>query len=395
MTRTQEAFLDLLRCGLWGTPLNPSIFGVSERTGDNSGAANLGKESLLSQQEWKKIAEMATEQTMTGVIFDALLSLPKALRPPKDIYFNLVAQVGDLEDGGYQMNKAIAYLFHAFDKAGIEVFLLKGQAVAQFYPQPLHRVHGDIDLLVPDAQNFEKAIALMQSLTGEEGEPEDERSHVVFSLKGVCVEVQGLNVYGIGRRCFQHYIDWAKDSLKGEPRKLHLQTEKQPNEELQRPRTAILPPMRFDLMFVFVHLMIHFFNGGVGLRQVCDWMRYLHESRSSIDLSQLEKDLNTLGLMPHWQTLASMAVCQLGAPKESIPFYSTSYDRKGHLALNHILRSGNFGVLRTNVFEGKTDSRLLRRFGTLLSLFPAYGRVARMFPADACFCFYRYAMMRL
>lgn len=394
MTHTQEAFLDLLRCGLWGTPLNPSIFGVSERTGDNSGSANLAKSSMLSHEEWKNIVDMAIEQTVTGVVFDALLTLPKALRPPKDIYFNLVAQVGDLEDGGYLMNKAIAYLFYAFDKAGIEVFLLKGQAVAQFYPQPLHRVHGDIDLLVPDAQNFEKAIALMQSLTGEEGEPEDERSHVVFSLKGVCVEVQGLNVYGIGRRCFQHYIDWAKESLKGESRKLILQPDRQPNDDAQSPKTATLSPMRFDLMFVFVHLMNHFFDGGVGLRQVCDWMRYLHESRTTIDLSQLEKDLNTLGLMPHWQTIASTAVCLLGAPKESIPFYSPSFDKKGRIALNHILRSGNFGMLRTNVFEEK-NSHLLRRFGTLLSLFPSYGRVARLFPADACFSFYRYAKRRL
>lgn len=394
MTRMQEAFLDLLRCGLWGTPLNPSIFGVSERTGDNSGAANLAQSSMLNHDEWKNIVDMAIEQTVTGVVFDALLTLPKALRPPKDIYFNLVAQVGDLEDGGYLMNKAIANLFHAFDKAGIEVFLLKGQAVAQFYPQPLHRVHGDIDLLVPDAQNFEKAIALMQSLTGEEGEPEDERSHVVFSLKGVCVEVQGLNVYGIGRRCFQHYIDWAKESLKGEPRKLILQTDRQPNDDARSPKTATLSPMRFDLMFVFVHLMNHFFDGGVGLRQVCDWMRYLHENRSTIDLSQLEKDLHTLGLMPHWQTIASTAVCSLGAPKESIPFYSPSFDKKGRIALNHILRSGNFGMLRTNVFEEK-NSHLMRRFGTLLSLFPSYGRVARLFPADACFSFYRYAKRRL
>ena len=386
--------MDLLRCGLWGTPLNSSIFGVSERTGDNSGAANLAQSSMLNHDEWKNIVDMAIEQTVTGVVFDALLTLPKALRPPKDIYFNLVAQVGDLEEGGYLMNKAIAYLFHAFDKAGIEVFLLKGQAVAQFYPQPLHRVHGDIDLLVPDAQNFERAIALMQSLTGEEGEPEDERSHVVFSLKGICVEVQGLNVYGIGRRCFQHYIDWAKESLKGEPRKLILQTDRQPNDDSRSPKTAILSPMRFDLMFVFVHLMNHFFNGGVGLRQVCDWMRYLHENRSTIDLSQLEKDLHTLGLMPHWQTIASTAVCWLGAPKESIPFYSPSFDKKGRIALNHILRSGNFGVLRTNVFEEK-NSHLMRRFGTLLSLFPSYGRVARLFPADACFSFYRYAKRRL
>ena len=396
MTHTQEAFLDLLRCGLWGTPLNPSIFGVADNTGDSSGSANLGKASLLSHQDWKDIAELAAEQTVTGVIFDALLTLPKALRPPKDIYFNWVMRVGEMEDEGRNMNKAIAFLFQHLTKAKFAVYLMKGQAVARFYPQPLHREHGDIDLLVPDERDFEKVLQMMQTLTGDEGDAEDGRDHVVFMLNETCIEVQGLNVYGIGRKCFQHYLDWAKESLNGEAQVLlPLQTEKQPELEPKTAMNVVAPPMRFDLMFIFVHLMNHFFDGGVGLRQVCDWTRYLHEKRSEIDLSQLENDLNRLGLMPHWQTMASMAVCQLGAPKESIPFYSTSFDRKGRRALDNILRSGNFGMLRTNVFEGKTDSRFLRRFGTLLSLFPTYGRVARLFPADACFSFYRYAKRRL
>ena len=396
MTHTQEAFLDLLRCGLWGTPLNPSIFGEAERSGDNVNSANLGKASLLSHQEWKDIVDLATVQTVTGVVLDALQTLPKALRPPKDIYFNLVMRVGETEDGGRKMNKAIAFLFQNLAKAEITAYLMKGQAVARFYPHPLHREHGDIDLLVPDERDFEKTIKMMQAMTGDAGDAEDGRDHVVFLLKDICVEVQGLNVYGIGKRCRRHYLDWARESLKGEAQVLPpLQTEKQAEREPQTAMNVVAPPMRFDLLFVFIHLMNHFFDGGVGLRQVCDWMRYLHANHSVIDVAQLESDLKWLGLKPHWQTLASMAVCQLGAPKESIPFYSTSFDRKGRLALNHIFRSGNFGTLRTNVFEGKTESQFLRRFGTLLSLFPTYGRVARLFPADACFSFYRYALRRL
>ena len=60
-----------------------------------------------------------------------------------------------------------------------------------------------------------------------------------------------------------------------------------------------------------------------------------------------------------------------------------------------IFKSGNLGSLRENMFEGDATPTVVRRFGTLLSLIPAYGRVGRLFPADACLSFYRYALRRL
>ena len=214
-------------------------------------------------------------------------------------------------------------------------------------------------------------------------------------LKDVCVEIQGLNVYGIGRRCFKNYLAWAKDSLAGEKHYLsRLQVQKDA-APVELGEVVVLPPARFELLFIFIHLMNHFFDGGVGLRQVCDWACYLNKNQTEIDTAQLKADLELLGLMKHWQALASMAVCLMGAPAEKIPFYTPRLDKKANLVLEHIFQSGNFGMLRTNVFENKTESKFLRRFGTLLGLVPSYGRVARLFPADACFSFYRYALRRM
>ena len=41
-------------------------------------------------------------------------------------------------------------------------------------------------------------------------------------------------------------------------------------------RTMVfLPSPDNDVIFVFTHILKHFFDGGIGLRQVCDWCRLL------------------------------------------------------------------------------------------------------------------------
>ena len=44
-----------------------------------------------------------------------------------------------------------------------------------------------------------------------------------------------------------------------------------------------------DVMIVFTHFLQHFFVGGVGLRQICDWCRLLWTYRDSIDRGLLEQ----------------------------------------------------------------------------------------------------------
>ena len=65
MTRSQEVFLDLLRCGLWGTPLNKAFFGEVNDDRDANSPSNLGKMSALSHEEWKEVVDIATDQTVT------------------------------------------------------------------------------------------------------------------------------------------------------------------------------------------------------------------------------------------------------------------------------------------------------------------------------------------
>ena len=105
----------------------------------------------------------------------------------------------------------------------------------------------------------------------------------------------------------------------------------------------------------------HYFGGGIGLRQVCDWMRFMHNHAEEIDRDQLRADLDRLGLMKIWQAFAAMAVEQLGCPRESMPFYEVGVEQRGEQILRYIMESGNFGY-----YDERTKSNskvyIVRRF---------------------------------
>lgn len=52
-----------------------------------------------------------------------------------------------------------------------------------------------------------------------------------------------------------------------------------------------LPPVNFDALFLFFHMVGHFIHGGVGLRQVCDWALFLSARSADIDKERLSREI--------------------------------------------------------------------------------------------------------
>ena len=126
----------------------------------------------------------------------------------------------------------------------------------------------------------------------------------------------------------------------------------------------------------------HYFDGGIGLRQVSDWMRYLHVNIDRIDQQQLAKDLKRLGVMKIWKVFGAMAVDHLGCPADSMPLYDAHYSKEGRVILQYILRSGNFGY-----FDDRLQNRPKNFYlGKLYSFWGQIRMILRnvwMFPEES------------
>lgn len=365
MKEVQRRFLELLEAGLWGVLPNRSLFD--------------------EQTDWEAILKIAEEQTVVGIVADGISLLPKELHGERRVMMLFFARTMALEDENKKMNRFAPFLMTQLERQGVHSLLLKGQGVATCYRYPLHRVVGDIDLLVPEEKEYRKATRLMAKIAAEEGEDRG-RKHAAFSYQGMAIEIHGDFRFLVNRRCKLHVEEWKVKRLAEGSRMLEEETMK----------GTRVPTVGFDTVFIFGHLLNHLMgSGGVGLRQVSDWMMYVNRHYDEIRIDELTNDLTLLGLLPYWKTLAAMAVHELGFPANRMPLYDERYQKKGRRQLENIFYTGNFGARqKEKQLDGEANG-VMKKMVTLWGQIPVYARNFRLFPKDTLWCFATFVKLAL
>lgn len=311
MKAAQDILLKLIRISLWGT--------------DDGNA-------LTSIPEWNKVLTLARQQTVLGLVAEAIPSLPEHLRPDLQTAGKLHARAINIYKTHLLLNRKIADLKACLDSHGIHCVLFKGQGVSLNYPNPTARQCGDIDMYVGE-KNFEKALRILKPDSDNKVSDFRYLKHFNLETDGVEIEIHRIAEIIPGRRKDRLFQEWTVR---------HLQGNDQYVVELGG-ASVNLPPHQFNALYIMNHAWHHFVNGGIGLRQLCDWTMFLHRHHAAIDPVTLEKDLKTFGLTRAWQILAGVAVDYLGLPAEECPLYTGMYGSKSRSMLEVIWNEGNFG----------------------------------------------------
>lgn len=344
----ENQILSLVRASLWWNPADESLF--------------KGK-----SVDWNAIGRLAEMQTVVALIIESALSLPHDLLPP-DEWIRKAAAFSEMNRRThFLLEGCVAEISGCLREEGITNVLLKGQAYARYYPEPAMRQCGDIDLYVGE-NGFFKAYQFSKKAGWESGERFiASAKHFGCCLRGVRVEFHRQAsqpaIAGVRRR----FVEWSREQLSRSGRSLSIGGEE-----------VIVPPPLFDLVFVFMHLYLHFLNGGIGLRQICDWTLILHAVSGKIDQEELRRLLKDFRLLKAWRCFAPVAVENLGLPPEECPFYSAKYRRKAARILSIVMREGNFGK-----YSGKESVRpegFLR--GKLYSFWRQSRRTIGRLPVD-------------
>lgn len=344
-----DAFFSLLRAGLWEQEVELSQFkGV----------------------DYTVLLEIAQEQSVVGLVAAGLEHISD-IRIPKDIALEFVGNALQIEQRNLAMNSFIASLICKMRSADIYALLLKGQGIAQCYKRPLWRACGDVDLFLSD-NNFAKAVSFLTPLSSSIEEIDQYKLHLPMIIDTWTVELHGTMRGGLWIR-IDHVLDEVQNDIffSGNVRSWV-------NGKTQ----IFLPRADEDVVFVFSHILQHFFRGGIGLRQLCDWCRLLWTYRDTIDVILLERRLRKMGAMTEWKAFASLAVNYLGMPVEAMPFYSSSkkWSRKARRILLLIIETGNFGQNRD--LEYQNHSFVVRKSITLWRLTWDSIRQLLIFPID-------------
>lgn len=351
MSVSELAFLELLKAGLWGTAVKRGDF-------TDSGI------------DWERVVELARQQTVVGIVGEAMSQLPRGMMP-RSLYLQVLKEVMEIEEENKRMNALIPVLFRTLDQLGVQSWLLKGQGVAQCYENSLRRTSGDIDVFFPIDGEYEKAREdFLRHLKPEDVHNDNHQTKTLeFDYKGIYIELHGRILPEVNRRCSHHFATFQKECQ---------------GESGIEWNGATLPPLRFDAVFIFMHMVRHYFGGGIGLRQVSDWMRYVYKHHQDIQEEKLKENLQNTGLFKLWQAFGCMAVESLGYPSESMFFYTPSFSKQARRLLKYILESGNFGYYDKRT---KSDSRFyfVRRFVAFRGHLQMKLRNFIMFPEESVY----------
>lgn len=321
-TSQTDAFLALMRAGLWGGQSTVQEF-----------------KSLKVQDyvDWEKVYQLAQEQSVLGIVLQGIEELRVKgveLSVPKILLLQWIGEVQMIEQRNKDMNAFVADLIEKLRKNDIYAILVKGQGIAQCYERPLWRASGDVDLLLSD-ENYKKAVPILSALSTSIDEENAYNKHLAMAIGPWEVEIHGTLRGGLWKR-----VDKELDEIQN----------KVFNDGYVRPWMNEHPQISLlradeDIVYVFTHILQHFFKGGIGLRQICDWSRLLWTFRGEINNGLLKSRLKRAGIMSEWKVFSALAVDYLGMSKDVIPFYSSKkcWSKKSRRVLEFILETGNFG----------------------------------------------------
>lgn len=347
----KDLFFNILKSALWGLD-------------DRLDASSLSRDDVMAALRIAKaqtVLGMVANEVMQTSSLSCLLNEADKAGLKRFVMSNLTT--------GQMLNNALINIVLELRKYGIEPVLLKGQGVAKYYSMPELRQCGDIDVYVGQ-DNFAKACEVI----GEMSSPEDHQGDIP-SLKHFHTRI-GHAFIEIHR-----YTDvyWPKryDRVYQKISDAGMHSDLVPLDFAGVP--VMSPSVDFNVFFIFNHFWHHFIADGVGLRQLCDWVRLMHANHGKINLGYLSDVLGKMRLMKEWQVFGYIAVNTLGLPADEMPFYEPKYKKTAEKVLELIMLEGNFGMENRKDYKrpkgyvaGKWYS-FKRRFGRnlrVLSIFP-------------------------
>lgn len=351
MDNSTLAFCELVRAGLWN------------------------KQAQLSQFtdiDYTKILSIAEEQSVVGLVTAGLDTLADVKVLQKDV-LRFVGRSLQIERQNLAMNQFVADIIDRLRKDEIYTVLVKGQGIAQCYDKPLWRSSGDVDLLL-SGENYRKANVLLSSIASSVDEENEYNQHIAMTIDGWAVELHGTLRSGLWRR-----IDKALDKVQGA-----VFYEGKVRSWMNGRTQVFLPRVDEDVVFVFSHILQHFYKEGIGLRQICDWCRLLWTYRESLNHDLLESRIKEAGLMTEWKAFGALTADYLGMPTEAMPFYSSEvrWRHKADRIMEFVLETGNFGHNRDYSYRQK-HSYLVFKIISMLKHVQDFGRYFKIFPFDA------------
>ena len=292
---------------------------------------------VIAGMNWHELYSFASKQALLGLCFDGIERLGEEyseelrLNPiERELLMTWMSKAQQIHRQNMKVNIVASKLYSMLRGDGLRCCILKGQGNALMYPNPYSRTPGDIDVWVDASRERIMEYASKKFELGDD----IRLQHLETSLDGVPVEL--------------HFIPCSMNNPIYHAR---LQKWFRRNADLQCSHIVglpdgagdiAIPTSAFNVVYQLCHLYHHFFDEGIGMRQIIDYYYVVSMLNVNCEmLTCLPKDLKHLGLWKFAGAVMYVLHEALGLSEEKM--IAPMDEKRGKLLLAEILNGGNFG----------------------------------------------------
>ena len=220
---------------------------------------------VIAGIDWQMLYSFTFKQALLGLCFDGIERLGKEypeelkLNPiERDLLMTWMGKAQQIRRQNVKVNAVAGKLFSMLREDGLKCCVLKGQGNALMYPNPYSRTPGDIDVWIDASRER------IMEYTQKKFELGDDirLQHLETSLDGVPVELHffpcSMNnpIYHARlQKWFRRNADLQCSNVVGLP---------------DGAGDIAIPTTAFNVIYQLTHLYHHFFDEGIGMRQIID-----------------------------------------------------------------------------------------------------------------------------
>ena len=291
---------------------------------------------VIAGIDWQMLYSFAFKQALLGLCFDGIERLGKEyseelkLNPiGRELLMTWMGKAQQIRRQNMKVNVEAGKLFSMLREDGFRCCILKGQGNALMYPNPYSRTPGDIDVWVNASREYLTEYAKCHFKL----EDDIRFHHLETTLDGVPVElhffpgIMNNPIYNARlQKWFKRNADLQCSNVVSLPDGIG---------EIAIPTTA------FNVVYQLTHLYHHFFDEGIGMRQIIDYYYVVNNDESLVIRDTLQRELKHLGLWKFAGAVMYVLHEALGLSEEKL--IAPIDEKRGKLLLAEILNGGNFG----------------------------------------------------
>lgn len=249
-------------------------------------------DNVLSGAEWQQVYAQAAKQGVLAVVWESVRRLPPDLQPGRGLRLQWAYGAEQIVSRSKKQMQEATRFAALCAGAGCRLILLKGIGLSRYYPVPLLRECGDIDILLPEG--FEKGNEIATShgmaVSGLDYKHNHIRSNgVMFENHRYLTSFKGKGDIRRLERIFQDAIKGGDFVPFGDA------------------GSHVLSPT-INALYITYHSFFHFLIEGITLRHLLDWALFAGTEQNAIDWSYFYRVCDDMGFSRFANTMNAIAV---------------------------------------------------------------------------------------